>query len=153
MIDEASSRFKASCCFLNDNKVSLLYPATPGAAPTAVAGNALADNWGNWVVILPAATIDAEAQEYFDVESINIEGITANSTFFFELRYNSVTVGRGFVTTTGTGARARRNEHFKSVVSLRVAGQDTEMRIMSDQAAESVDVGPIMWCTGSAWYV
>ena len=152
MIDTESNKFKNSCCYVNDNKVSTLYPSTPGAAPTAVAGNALADNWGNWVAIIPAATIMGEDGDYFDVESINIDGITANSILFFELQYNSVTVGRGYIATALTGVRAVRQADFKGVVSLKVEGEDLEMRVMSDQAAESVNVNPIMWCSGDPWY-
>lgn len=137
------------CMFTNTNSLPVNYPATPGAGPTAVAGNGGANLWGNWVAIIPNATIDGEWGDYFDVESIQIEAITANSVFYFELQYNSVTVGRGFITVTGTGARAMRGGYFKFMVTKKVAGQDLEMRIMSDQAGESVDVDPIMWCSGT----
>jgi len=137
------------CMYVNVNSLPMNYPATPGAGPTAVAGHANVDEWGNWVTIIPFATIDAEWGNYFDVESIQIEGITANSVFYFELQYNSITVGRGFITVTGTGARAMRGGFFKFMATLKVAGQDLKMRIMSDQAGESVDVDPIMWCSGT----
>ena len=42
-----------------------------------------------------------------------------------------------------------RGEYFKMVITKKVAGQDLKMRIMSDQAGESVDVNPISWCSGN----
>ena len=137
------------CLYLDFNGIPQLYPATPGAAATTVNGHANANEWGNWTVILDDATIEGTYGEYFDIQGFNITGITANSFLYFELRYNSITVGRGYVNPSGTAIAIVKYDAFKMIATKKVEGEDLEMRIMSDQAGESVDVKPVMWCSGT----
>ncbi len=140
--------FYSGCMYTEINTVPNLYPITPGGGPTNVTGHANPNEWGTWTNILPSSVIDASEGVYFDVVSINIENITANSAFYFEMRYNNNTVARGYVTTTGTGVKVRRDFDFKFSNTTKVENEDLEMRIMSDQAGETVSVDPIMWCSG-----
>jgi hypothetical protein len=138
-----------SCIYQLDDNLPHIYPTSTGVAATAVAGHANVNTWGNWVSILPAATIDADASKtHLDIHEIEMSGITSNSELYFELQYNSVTFGRGYYVRSGTGQNMVRNQNYKSTILQKVAGQDVKMRIMSDQAGESVDVGAIMWCEG-----
>ena len=126
-----------------------LYPPTTETAAVAVAGHANAHTWGVYADIMPAATIDADSsQTHFFVDEMDIHGLTNNSKLYFELQYNSETVGRGHIFSRGTGTNTVRGSDFNTLVIAKVTGQALKMRIMSNQAAESVDVGPINWCEG-----
>jgi len=139
----------SSCAYQLLAHCPKLYPASTGIAPTTVAGHASADTWGNYVDILPAATIDADtSQTHFFIEELDIFGLTNNSRLYFEFQYNSVTVGRGHLYSQGTGTNSRRGGSFNTIAIKKVTGQALKMRIMSDQAGESVDVGPLHWCEG-----
>ena len=108
-----------------------------------------ANEWGDWTTIIPAATIMAVAGDYFDVQGFNVNGITANSFLYFEFQYNSITIGRGYVNPSGVAICIMKYQAFKMMATKKVAGQDLKLRIMSDQAAEAVDIKPIMWCSGT----
>jgi len=138
-----------SALYQMEEVVPNLYPAATDGGTTTVDGNASADTWGDWTTILPAATIDADPTiTYFDVTAIGLYGLTSNSLMYFELQYNSVTIGRGYLYNAGTGKNAVRGEAFKMICQKKVTGQDLNMRIMSDQGSESIEVGPIAWCEG-----
>jgi hypothetical protein len=140
---------QTSCLYQVIDKVPFLYPAATGVAATTVAGHANANTWGNWVTIIPAATIDASPGTHFDVANISIINVNANSTLYYEIQYNSTTIGRGFMYNRGTGTNLVRGSDFKMVGTFKVAGQKLEMRIMSSDAGESVDIPVIMWCSGT----
>jgi len=139
-----------SCLYQLFEKLPNIYPALTNGGVTAVAGHASANTWGNYVDILPALTIDADpSQTYFDISAIDVTGITNNSVLYFEFQYNSITVGRGYYAYSGTGSNLTRNSAFKMIPIKKVAGQALKMRIMSNQAGESIDINPILWCEGN----
>lgn len=150
-------RYAINCIYGTDNLVPKIYPDDPTAAKTTINGHAVAGQWGNWTQIIPAATIDADSDlRYFDIHSISITGVTVNSILYFEVAYDDNGAGitspfaRGFIEDTGVGARSLvRNQDFKSEITLKITGNNVYMRINSDQAGESIDANPILWCDGN----
>ena len=142
---------QVSCLYQNNNNISMTYPVLPSSNPiVALVKPAAVDGWSPWTSIIPAATIDAAGEDQLDLMAVYIDNIPAGAHVYFEVQYNSVTIGRGWLVTGAGAFRVRRNDDFKCRITDRVAGQDLKMRISDDQAgANNYNVGPASWCAGS----
>ena len=156
MIDETGNLrqtgTQVKCLYQIYEALPKIYPTAPSSNPAAtLAKPASVDGYSGWTTIIPAATIDADTTStYFNVNSLEILNVPGNSYVYFEMQYNSVTVGRGHVTASGTGARLTKGSDFGLTAMPKVTGQDLKMRISDENAgANNYAVGPIMWCEGN----
>jgi len=140
-----------ACMYLGDNTVPFRYPITPDAAALAINRHANAGTWSGWQQLIPAATIDAPAEDYIDVSVIRFDNLAANEVLYFDLQYDGVTVASGYAYNDGNNqARAIQGSDFKMGHTARVPTEDLEIRINSSNTnGGNIDIKPVVWCTGS----